>query len=119
MRFYFPLIYFCFTLSFINVSAADIDNFSMSNNESDFSDYITVTFDQIYLTNDGMFIHVNKEFVPIYALYFDGVDQYKCEIHNRLKDLITCPDCGRVYDGCQYKACPNTTCPSRRSGPKY
>lgn len=58
------------------------------------------------------------KFYLIEALYFDGIGQYRCYFHNRLKEQVTCPHCGNVYDRLQYKTSPHPTCPSRCSGPK-
>ena len=116
---FFLLIYFCLTAFFINVNAAEATSYSMSDNDTSLSDCITATFDQIYLTNDGMFVHIDQEFIPVYALYSYEVNQYRCDIHNRIEDLITCEDCGIVYDRYKYKSCPNRMCPSRFPNRKH
>lgn len=119
MRIFWTLIYFCLATSFIGVSAVESTRYSpTSDNSLVHSDFITVTLDQIYLTNDGMFVEIDQEFLPIYALYSNGDDKYRCDVHNRIEDMVTCGYCGSVYDRHKYKKCPNTSCPSKNSGPK-
>ena len=119
MRIFWTLVYFCLVASFINVNAAEVTCNSTTVNCSLHSNCITVTFDQIHITKDGMFVHLDQEFLPIYALYSYEDDQYKCDIHNRLEDLTTCSYCGLIYDRYQYRVCPNQNCSSRRPGPKH
>lgn len=102
---------------FINVNAVEVGN-NYASDDKAFSNYITVTFDEIYITDEGMFIEINREPMPVNAIYFDGVNQYRCDIHNNIKDLITCQYCETVYNRYQYRICPNKSCPSRRPGPK-
>lgn len=90
----FLLIYLCLTAFFINVNAAEVTSCSAWNKSNECSDCITANFDQIYLTDDGMFVDIDSEFMPIYALYSSGPNQYKCHIidfHDRLGDLTSCP----------------------------
>ena len=96
----------CFFLSafFINLNASEVTSFSTSDNDYIISNCITVASDQIYITNDGMFLYVDQDFIPVYALYSDGINQYKCDIHNNAQDLVTCPMCGLVY--VSYLGCP-------------
>ncbi len=107
------LIYFCLVASFINVGAAEFNNSSTFENSEVFSDCITVNFEQIHLTNDGMFVHIDREYIPIYALYSNGANQYTIHLdaHNRLHCLKTCQYCNKMYDCHRYKGCPNVNCP--------
>lgn len=98
-------------ISFINANAVEFSK-STSNNRV-LSDCVTVTFDKIHLTDEGMFVDSDYGLIPIIALYSDG-NQYRCDIHNRLEDLITCPSCGMIYDRHQYKICPNRGCTTSR-----
>ena len=110
MRIFWAFVYFCLVTSFTNVNAAEVTYSSTSDNSS-YSDCVTVTFEQIYLTNDGMFVHIDQGFIPIYALYSDENNQYRCDIHNRIDDLVTCKYCGTVYDRLRHRDCPNRACP--------
>lgn len=117
MKIFFTFIYFCLFTNFSNMNAAEFPFHSTSDDVTTHS-CITATLDQIYLTKEGMFVQIDREFIPIEALFFDGIGQYRCDFHNRLKDQKTCPHCGNVYDRLQYKSCPSPTCPSRCPGPK-
>lgn len=110
---FFLIMYLCLAASFTNVNATEADCSSLDN--SSISNYITVNFDQIYLTNDGMFVHIDREYIPIHALYSNGSNQYKCHLdfHERLHDIITCPFCFTVYDRHEYRTCPNIFCPRK------
>ncbi len=104
---YFLLIFFCLTTLFINVNASEIS----SHNSDVFPNYITVNYDEICLTDDGMFVYIDREYKPIYALYFNEACQYTyhLDFHERIHDIVTCPNCYTVYDRRKYKVCP--VCP--------
>lgn len=119
MKIFWTFVFFCFAATFIKVNAADVACCPTSDNSSVHSNCITVTIDQIFLTKDGMFVHIDRQFIPIYALYSDGVDQYRCDIHDRRHDLITCRWCNFTYDRYQYRSCPNPDCRSKNPVPLH
>jgi hypothetical protein len=110
---FFQKLFFTYLIAcFINVNAVEI------RTNDTFSNYITVNFDQIYITEEGMFIEINQEPVQVNAIYSYGINQYKCDIHNNIKNLVTCQYCGTVYDLYYDRVCTNKYCLSKRPGPK-
>jgi hypothetical protein len=116
MKLFLKLFFIYLVTCFINVNAADVDDKYAS--DKSFSNYITVNSDEIYITEEGMFVKINREFLPITAIFAEGINEYKCDIHDRLHDLITCRYCGFVYDRYQSRICPNKYCLSNGTGPK-
>lgn len=116
MRIFWILVYFCLVGSFINVNAAETTFCHTTDNNCDDLQCISVTFDQIHLTKDGMFIYIDRAFIPIEALYSDGFGQYSCDFHNTLPDHKTCRFCGLVYNRTHHRKCPNRNCTSNQPG---
>lgn len=118
MKFFWKLFYIYLVTCFINVNAAEVPNCSTAEKNHIHSNYIMATFDQIYITDVGMFVRIEGEEIQVMAIHCEDINDYRCDIHDRLHDLVTCPHCSTVYDRYQHRICPNRSCPSRLPGPK-
>lgn len=87
--------YFSFILIFllcylINVNAAVINNTSTLENSGFYTNCVTANFDQIYLTKEGIFVHIDRELLRVCAIDFKGNNEYECRLdfHESIHNLV-------------------------------
>lgn len=110
MKNFFAILFLCFATLSAHVRACDINDHPTSYDASDRSNSMAVTADQIVVTENAMFVHIDHELIPVKSIYMeDGI--YNCLLLDFHLCLGRCTWCNRVVSiGAQ--SCPNVKCVS-------